>query len=134
MRFETRELKPYAEPVSLSQLKKGSVYFALNYIDEAMLIPTMETVIYIGRDLEPGDSGQVYFQNIASYKRGVRYNKPRKHDAARFYIGSDREINHIFEYEKALEQLMACLLRRQTADKVGRGRRRQPGHDPAHDS
>ena len=113
MHFAARDLKPYAEPVSSGELKEGSVYFALNYIDEAMLIPTMETVVYIGRDLEPGDSGQVYFQDVASYTRGVRYGASNKGDHGRFYAGSENEVGHIFEYENALEQLMSCLLRRQ---------------------
>jgi hypothetical protein len=47
MSVEAQELDPPAEPVSSGLLKDGSVYFALNYVDTAMLIPTMD---------EPGDS------------------------------------------------------------------------------
>jgi hypothetical protein len=51
MRFESRELKPYAEPVVAAELKEGSVYFAVTFADEDTLIPTMETVVFVGRDL-----------------------------------------------------------------------------------
>ena len=33
MHFEGRELKPYAEPVSKSELREGETYFAVNYVD-----------------------------------------------------------------------------------------------------
>ena len=119
MRFEERELKPFAEPVSAADLKEGSIYFALNYVDEAMLIPTLETVVFIGRDLEPGDSGQVYFQDIASYRRGAHLDRPSKNNPARFYAGSEHEMGHIFDYEHALKQLMACSLRRRKSARQG---------------
>jgi hypothetical protein len=112
MRFEQRDLKPYAEPISSADLKVGDIYFAVNYVDDEMLLPTMETLVFIGRDLEPKDSGLVYFQDLASYRRGVRYSTAGKHDHARFFAGSENEVGHIFTYERALEQLMACSLRR----------------------
>jgi hypothetical protein len=71
--FDGRELKPYAEPVSSSELSEGTVYFAVNFVDEEMLIPTMETLVFVGRNLEPDDVGEVYFQDVASYREGVRY-------------------------------------------------------------
>lgn len=112
MRFEERELPPHAEPITAANLKEGAVYFSVNYIDDKMLIPTVETLVFIGRDLEPGDSGQVYFQDIDSYQRGVRYDLASENDLARFSTGSENEINHLFEYELALEELMRCSLRR----------------------
>ena len=38
MHFEERELKPYAEPVSASELREDTTYFAVNYIPGDMLI------------------------------------------------------------------------------------------------
>ncbi|MDR3748415.1 MAG: hypothetical protein P4M04_09720 [Acidobacteriota bacterium] len=70
-RFEERELPPYAEPVLVNELKEGSVYFFVNYVDEEGLIPQMETVIFIGRNLEAADVGRVYFQDIDSYRGGA---------------------------------------------------------------
>ena len=65
------ELKESAEPVSAGDLREGEVYFAINYVDDDMLIPVMETVVFIGRNLEPGDVGQVYFQDVQSYQEGI---------------------------------------------------------------
>lgn len=113
MRFESRELKPYGEPVSASELKEGSVYFFLQFIDDEMLIPTLEPVVFVGRNLEPGDAGRVYFQDIGSHRHGVTYNSAAKDDEATFYTGSESELGHVFEYERALDGLMRCSLKRQ---------------------
>jgi hypothetical protein len=100
VRFEGRELKSYAEPVSAAELKEGSVYFALTFVDEDMLIPTMETLVFAGRDLEPGNVRKFYFRDVDSEDEWD-------------YTASN--INHIFEIEHALDQLMACSLRRRKA-------------------
>jgi len=55
MRFEERELKPYAEPVAASLLKQGEVYFSVQFADEDMLVPIMETLVFAGRNLDPND-------------------------------------------------------------------------------
>ena len=110
MWFEGRNLKPYAEPVLTSDLKEGTVYFALSYADEEMLIPSMEAVVFVGRNLEKGDIEQVYFQDIDSYREGIRYDSTEGH--ANFDSFMESEMSHIFEYENALELLMACSLRR----------------------
>src|SRR5215207_3424001 len=73
MQFEARELPAYAEVVSPLELKEGSIYFSVTFLDEEMLIPTMEAFVYIGRDLESEDSGQLYFQDAVSHQEGVRY-------------------------------------------------------------
>ena len=73
MRFEERELQPYAEPVSAIELQEGSVYFAVTFVDEDMLIPIMATLVFVGRNLEPGDIRKVYFQDVHSYRAGIRY-------------------------------------------------------------
>lgn len=114
-RFEARELKTYAEPISADELKEGSVYFFVNFVDEEMLIPVMGTVIFIGENLEPGDANRVYFQDIDSFNRGVRYNDEGDGDYAQFQTGSKNELGHVFDYEHALDQLLACSLRRKSS-------------------
>jgi hypothetical protein len=112
MYFDGRELTEHAEPISANELQEGQVYFAVTYVDDEMLVPTMETIVFIGRNLEPGDLDQVYFQDIESYREGVSYS--RSDDGlARFQAGSESQINHIFKYEPALHELMRCSLRRQ---------------------
>ena len=118
LHFEARELKPYAEPVSSADLREGEVYFAVNFIDDEMLIPTMETVVFAGRNLAAGDAGLVYFQDIDSYREGIRYHSVSEEAEATFQVGPENNIGHIFQYERALEQLMGCSLRRKEAGLV----------------
>lgn len=73
MRFEERELKRYAEPVPPEELKDGETYFAVLFLDDDGLVPTLEPLVFIGRDLEPGDEGKLYFQDYGSYRGGVRF-------------------------------------------------------------
>ena len=57
----------------------------------------------------------MYFQDIGSYSWGVRYETATGDDYARFSAGSEKEVGHIFEFERALEALMGCSLRRRKA-------------------
>lgn len=112
IRFEARELPTYAEPVSADELQKGSVYFFVNFADEEMLIPTVDTVVYVGGNLEPGDVDQVYFQDVDSFRRSVQYESAEDGDAAVFQCGSRNELGHVFTFEGALNELLKCSLRR----------------------
>ena len=111
-RFEERELKPYAEPIAASDLKEEAIYFFVNFVDEEMLVPTMETVVYVGENLDSGDENQVYFQDIDSFNRGVRYGHESDGDHALFQKGSKSELEHVFTFDGALDVLLACSLRR----------------------
>jgi hypothetical protein len=108
MRFEERELKDYAEPVLPDQLKEGNVYFSVVFLDKDGWIPSMEPRVFVGSKLEP-EGTKLYFQDFTSYQRGIRFESPNAEEEATFVTGAGR---HIFEYERALDVLMACALRR----------------------
>ncbi len=113
MYFEGRELRPYAESVSSTELREDEVYFAVNFVDDEMLIPIMETLVFVGRNFEPDDIGKVYFQDVESHREGVQYTGDSDVGWAKFISGSENELGHIFDYEHALEALMWCSLRRE---------------------
>lgn len=122
MRFEERELKPYAEPVPVSKLTQGSVYFLVSYIDDRMLMPTVEPLIFVGENLDAGDVGRVvYFQDVPSYRHGIRHDSAGKKGEATFFTASEGEMLHIFEYENALDELLRCALRRRKIARDGSG-------------
>lgn len=112
MRFEPRELNDYAEPVSADDLNEGTVYFSVNYQDEELLIPILEPLVYVGRNLNPSDMGQLYFQDADSYQRGVRHASLSEDDEAVFDICAEDAIGNIFEFERAVDELLKCSLRR----------------------
>lgn len=116
MQFDKREITPHAEPVSGNELKVGSVYFFVTFADDALLIPCLEPVVFVGRNLDASDQGMVYFQDFDSYQQGIRHDSQAKDHKAVFYAGSESETSHAFEYERALEELMRCSLRRKKAE------------------
>lgn len=112
MRFEERELKPYAEPVTPCLLTKGEVYFSVQFVDEAMLIPVLEAWVFVGKGLNPEDGdNHLYFQDVESYRQGIRFDSATAENAC-FQVATEKNINHMFEYERALDVLMNCALRR----------------------
>jgi hypothetical protein len=112
MRFE-RTIKTHAEPVAKDDLKEGAIYFFVSFVDDEMLIPTMETVVFVGKDLEPDDIGRVYFQDVYSFREGITYSTPNEKNYAEFHAGSEDELGHVFEYDQALDVLIGCSLRRE---------------------
>ena len=111
MRFEGRDLKPYAEAVSAETLKVGETYFSVQFIDVEMFIPELEALVFTGTDIFTGEQGTLCFQDAESYRNGIRFDSVET-DEAVFYSQRKNEVNHIFEYEKALDLLLACSLRR----------------------
>jgi hypothetical protein len=112
MRFEERDLKPYAQPVTAKVLEQGRVYFSVQFADDDMLIPIMETWVFAGRKLDPKDAeNHLYFQDVESYLQGIRYGTANDENAT-FQIALQENTKHFFEYEYALEELLKCSLRR----------------------
>jgi hypothetical protein len=109
MHFAARELKPYAEPLMAAEIEEDSVYFDVAFLDDAMLIPALEPYVFVGKDLDPEETG-LYFQDIDSYRRGTRFKTANESNPASFVLESETRL-HLFEFESALEQLMKCALR-----------------------
>jgi hypothetical protein len=115
-RFEARELEPFAKPVGGAELKEGSVYFSVFFVDYDFLIPGMDPYVFVGRDIYPEEPG-LYFQDIDSYRRHGRYSIANEGQLTTLVVDSDDNLNH-HEYEQALEELMVCSLRRRGNSKV----------------
>ena len=112
MRFEARELKPYAEPVVPEELREEEVYFSLQFADEELLVPILSPLVFVGRNLAEGDVDLMYFQDYESFGNGLRYSPTAADESTEFHVFGPKDINHIFDYEHALDGLMKCALRR----------------------
>lgn len=110
MRFEARELKSYAEPVSARDLRENEVYFSVQFVDDRLLVPIVLPLVYVGANLAKGDVELFYFQDFESYSAGVKYFT--EDESRDFHVRGPNDLNHIFDYEHALESLMKCSLRR----------------------
>jgi len=113
MRFEGRDLKPYIETIGREQLVEGELYFSVTYVDDELVKPTLLSLVFIGRNLAPGDEDKYYFQDLDSYAAGVRYATASQEQPATFHTGDI--VNSIQVYEQALDELLRCSLRRSGA-------------------
>ena len=111
IRIDGRELQLGAEPIPTASLREGSEYFSVQYADEQLLIPIIGTWIYIGRGLEESEPDLLYFQDVESYHQGVRYGKSGEENAS-FHLSRDGKLHHMFDFERALNELLKCALRR----------------------
>jgi hypothetical protein len=109
-----REVPTYAEPVSADDLKEGEIYFSLQFDDESLLLPIVETLVFTGRGKGDDGSAILCFQDLDSYRLGIERGSPEA-DCAAFYALHEQNLNHIFEYDRALDRLIECSLRRQRA-------------------
>jgi len=113
MRFEARDLEPYSQPIKPDLLREEGIYFSITYVDEDRLIPVMETLVFIGKDLDASDAGLLYFQDIGSHMNGFCYgDEVDEESCAEFYTRSEGQLEDIFEYRPAVEELMRCSVRR----------------------
>jgi hypothetical protein len=109
MRFEGRDLKDYAEPVLPDQLQESKVYFAVvSWTKTDWCRVWNRKCSLVVKPNRKGDKH--YFQDFASYRRGIRIDSPNADEEAAFITGAGR---YIFEYDRALDVLLACALRRQ---------------------
>jgi len=115
MRFEARDLPRYVEHVPANELRHGDVYFVVSFLDDEMLIPELKPIVFVGRNLEPGETQKLYFQDLFSYQNGVRYETARPGDEAVFECFFEDQSSGVCEYERALDVLLRCSLRRQGA-------------------
>ena len=52
------------------------------------------------------------FQDLESYRRGIRHGSAEATEAV-FYFQDERNLKHIFKYDRAVDELIKCALRRQ---------------------
>jgi len=112
MRFEAREVPNYVEHVPVGELRHGDVYFVVSFCDHEMNIPEMRPVVFVGRDLAEDESGALYFQDYESYQMGARYDDSNDSHVAEFERHAEEQSTGVCEFERALDVLLRCSLRR----------------------
>ena len=130
--FERRTLKSYLVTVAPADLAVGHVYFRVAFIDEDMVVPEWTGLVFLGHDLSPQLPG-LYFQDAESYFAGERADDEmwmsavaEQEDAhgyswisehMRFdWVPARSKSSSVSDFEAALEQLLACSLRRRQWD------------------
>jgi len=100
----TLDVPAYAEPVQPSTLRSGEVYFSLTFFDYEMLIPVIETIVYLERTLDE----QFVFQDAASFQLGDVASGEEQVER-RFFVYSEASLNSVFDGEHLIHGLLRCL-------------------------
>lgn len=103
----------YAEPVAASDLREGGLYFSVTYADDGMLMPLVETMVFVGAGLDNDGENNLYFQDVESFRRGVKFNPNEDDVNADFFVCESSELNAVFSLEKAIDELHRCSQRHQ---------------------
>lgn len=135
---------PVTEMVASSDLIVGRVYFKVRYHDRDMAVPELVPVVFIGRNLHAAGAG-LYFQDVGSYLAGTRFAADDLDgadvfpldtgahgvtwgdDESTFEFALDDGHSDVSDFDGALNQLLACSLRRASWD--GRVRPAAPAVD-----
>jgi len=118
--FESRKLNPWADFARAGELREGAVYFHVSYRDDDMLVPYMEPLVFVGRNLEPDVVDRAYFQDLDSYQEGMRFSnavdkafvEARWEPLFQSFQEKHGQVMAVYEFELALEELMRCSLKR----------------------
>ena len=105
-----RDIPPWSQHASAASLVEGATYFRVGYFDRDLHVPFMDPVVFVGRNLGEGDSAKLYFQTLESHMAGVRLGSP-DHEAGDFHRVSE-DTPFVYEYERALDELLRCSRRR----------------------
>jgi hypothetical protein len=117
MRFEGRELSPWATYVSAEELRVGETYFVVSFLDKEMHVPSLSPVVFIGQDIEGSSSGVLYFQDYKSFREGRKLSDPPNRVAEGKQTGTILTLSvsddaTVHNFDQALEALLRCSLRR----------------------
>lgn len=108
MRFDARDLTDYSEPVSAIDIELGATYYSVTFADTDMMVPVIVTIIFIGELA----SGNLRFQDAMSHQFGITPETVSEDNPATFYECAKDQLRSIFTFEKCLETLMRCSMRR----------------------
>src|SRR5258708_1596226 len=67
MRFPARDLKGFCDYLKPADLVIGRVYFRVQYVDDASLVPELLPRVFLGRNLFPKEEGGTSFLYFTEY-------------------------------------------------------------------
>lgn len=97
--------------VAASDLFVGEVYFVVAYIDQEKTIPTIDSLVFIGRNLLGETDGSLYFQDVESH---AEHGPMKAIDSdATIVVTEAQPPPNLFRLEGVLDELSRCKMRRQ---------------------
>lgn len=99
--------RPPIRPVSVADLKKGNVYISVSYLDEQLLVPIVETLIFLDVDIFREGCDLLFFQHAESFfERGEFV--PGASDREELLVAEPDGLNNIFTVPNGSDALTLC--------------------------
>lgn len=92
-------------------LKPGAVCLTVAFLDEAMLVPVVETFVFLGRDLFADGDGRYYFEPAEAHF-SPRSRKQGSRRATGLLAPTAHGLSNIYDVAAACEVLKRCAARR----------------------
>jgi hypothetical protein len=106
--FPARKIYRFGESIHPEDLTEGQICFSVGFINRDTTLPVLETSAFVGRDLEPDDVDQFYFQDARSY---LSNSKATLHQR-KFIYSADKDEVSVHNFEAALDSLLMSELER----------------------
>ena len=109
--------------IPASQLEVGRTYFSVAYTDKWMVMPVIDSLVFIGRDLRGKRDGTLYFQDAASHERDGPM--PLRPSGNFNVVTTEPEPPpNLFDIDGVIDELSRCLARRNERLSAGKSRGR----------
>jgi hypothetical protein len=87
----------------------GRAYFLLGYFDEALRLPNIQSVVYVGKDLFQEDVASkrpsYYFQTAESYVASGLFDAAKSNATETLTILSSDSLMMVYDWEALIEEL-----------------------------
>jgi hypothetical protein len=102
-----------ARPVTATELESGGLYLSVSYLDGDLLIPIVETFIFLGKDIFSEGAEGLYFQNAESYftNGAYRVDEDRVEEQDRLLVATPDNLSNMFDIANASDAMAHCAER-----------------------
>jgi hypothetical protein len=96
------------------EYKIGNLYFMVSYEDKELLYPTIDSVIYVGKNLAQncGEDDCWYFQDTSSYALCGAFPNDEEGEGEIYALPKDG-LYRILDLDGMTEELQICISRRE---------------------
>lgn len=86
----------------------------VSYVDTELLIPVVEPLVFLGRDIHGDGDHRLYFQDAQSFKEHGSYPSQANGDGD-VYVFPDEGLGSILTLDEAVEELHRCIERKRSS-------------------
>lgn len=100
-------------PLDATKLKQGDICVSVSYLDEALLVPIVETFVFIGVDILNKGGNELFFQSAESYFSNGPYRAGDNSTDNKecLLVAPPDTLSNMFDVQHASEVIERCAER-----------------------